>query len=199
VAQQQEPSSRRLEARDHDTAGPDERWVVIADHRASRAIAADGASVEPHLDPPILRHARANRAGSTRCRLVRWDRLRDREGPRWSSRSPLWQHSAARWPANRRSSEQSAASHLPRAPCCRSILSTLISGARKLDPVLRSVDARSRARKHRRELRMHNPTPCGDGRCIRAMLEEHRDDRDILLCHRYADCALGAAERLPPL
>jgi TFIIF-interacting CTD phosphatase-like protein len=76
------------------------------------------------------------------------------------------------------------------------ILSTLISRAGKLDPVSRSVDARSSARKHRRQLRMRDPTACTDCRCVRAVIEEQHHDRDVLVRHRHAECTVDAAKRL---
>ena len=76
------------------------------------------------------------------------------------------------------------------------VLSTLISGARKLDPSSRSVGTSPSAREHRRQFWMHDPTACPDCRCVRAALEEHRHNRDVLVRHRDADCAVGTAKRL---
>jgi hypothetical protein len=70
------------------------------------------------------------------------------------------------------------------------VLSALISRAGKLDPVSRSVDARSSAREYRRQLRMYDPTACTDCRCVRAVLDEHHRNRDVLVRHRHAERAV---------
>jgi hypothetical protein len=76
------------------------------------------------------------------------------------------------------------------------VLSTLISGARKLDPSSRSVDTSSSAREHRRQFGMRDPTTCRNCRCVRAAFEEHRDNRDVLVRNRHAERVLSAAKGL---
>ncbi len=78
----------------------------------------------------------------------------------------------------------------------RIVFSTLISGARDLDPSSRSVDARSGVREHRRKLRMQHPTPWAGCRCVSAKVKELGDDGDVLALHRQSERALAAAKGL---
>jgi hypothetical protein len=75
------------------------------------------------------------------------------------------------------------------------VFSALISCAREPDPRSRSIEARSGARKHRREFGVENPTPCTNARRVGAVVEQHCNHRDVLQRRGMADRSRAAEKR----